>query len=167
MGVRRALRCFHFTSKRCRAPHCSTSCPCASPHTSLVNVGSLQPPALGSSQTLTRARSVTPGSGLSQALAEESGSCIWSHSGVGLWPCLWPKAAAFPRDQLMEQGVQRSLHELQGGGRKDLPKTAVCSLNAFFNYYYYHCSSHACLFRACLLFIREGFALSLTLCTMD
>lgn len=163
MGGRRAVSCFHFTSKRCKAPHCSASCPCASPHTSLVAVGSLQPPTLGSSQTLARAVSVTPGSGLSQALAEESGSCSWSHSGVGLWP----QAAAFPRDQLMDQGVQSSLHELQGGGERRPPQN--CSLFPqppfFYDYYYY--SSHACLFRACLLFIREGFALSLTLCTMD
>lgn len=130
MGGRRAVSCFHFTSKRCKAPHGSASCPCASPHTSLVTVGSLQPPTLGSSQTLARAVSVTPGSGLSQALAEESGT--WSHSGVGLWPCFWPQAAAFPRDQLVDQGVQRSLHELQGGGERRPPKTAVCSLNPFF-----------------------------------
>lgn len=53
------------------------------------------------------------------------------------------------------------------GEKGHLPKTAVCSLNPFFYYYYHYYSSHACLFRACLLFIREGFALSLTLCTMD
>lgn len=64
----------------------------------------------------------------------------------------------------MEQGVQRSLHELQGvGGRDTSPKLQFVPLTPFFYYY----SSHACLFRACLLFVREGFALSLTLCTMD
>lgn len=38
MGVRRALSCFHSTPTRCKAPHCSSSCPCASPHTSLVQL---------------------------------------------------------------------------------------------------------------------------------
>lgn len=95
---------------------------CFPTHLPHVNVGSLQPPILGSSQTLTREVSVSPGSGLSQALAEESGS--WSHLGVGLWP--WPQAAAFPWDQLMDQGMQRSLHELQSGREGTPPQN--CSL---------------------------------------
>lgn len=67
---------------------------------------------------------MSPGCSLSQALTEESGSCTWCHSGEGLWP--WPQAAAFPWDQLMDQGVQRSLHELQGGGEGRPPQN--CSL---------------------------------------
>lgn len=78
---------------------------------------------------------MSPGSGLSQALAEDSGSCTWSHSGVGLWPCLWPQAAAFPWDQLVDQGcnVPYMSYKLRGEGH--LPKTAICSLNLFFFFF--------------------------------
>lgn len=68
--------------------------------------------------------------------------------------------SSIPLGPARGSGVQCSLYELQAGGGKDTsPKLQFVPLTFFFFFLYYY-STHACLSRACLLFIREGFALS-------
>lgn len=167
MGLRRAVSCFHFTSKRCRAPPCSTFCP-VPPHTPPLFTLALSSHQHLSSQTLTRAVSVT-----ARGLACPGRLQRSQRAAAGVteeWDC---GCASAHRQQhslgtsSWIRGCNVLYKSYRVGGKGHLPKIAVSSLNPFFLLIIIIIAVTLVCFRACLLFIKEGFALSLTLCTMD